>query len=441
MKKHLNLFLATLTVTSLLGACRTTDSITTDTSLINPNNNTISEFSANGQSTKRFSLSFKTKITDQEIKTLESKYNTKFEKIIPQIGIAIAEKPAETQTDPTASTALIEGFKAESVVQEYEPINQVKLEETTTDTESFKSILSGSTDASTEISPSSSRQYQMGIINASKGWEITRGKANIKIAIIDSGIDLNHPDLKSKIVSGTNIVSPGSQPMDDNGHGTHVAGIAAAATDSSMGISGVAPGCSLMPVKALKNGAGTDIDIAEGIVWAADHGADVINISIGLYTKSTAMERAVKYAINKNVVVVSSAGNDSKNSTIHLPSMIKGVIEVSATTKQDKFASFSNYGQQISVSAPGDNIYSTMPTYNVTLTSEAGGKKGYGTLSGTSMASPMVAGLAALLKSQNKALTPQQIKTKIEASALDLGKKGYDSYFGNGRIDLLKTLK
>ena len=194
-----------------------------------------------------------------------------------------------------------------------------------------------------------------------------------------------------------------------------------------------------MPVKVLRDGKGSDVDIAEGIVWATDHGADVINISIGLYTKSTAMERAVKYALNKNVVVVSSAGNDSKSSKIHLPSMIKGVIEVSATNKIDRLASFSNYAQQISVSAPGDKILSTMPTYNVELTGEAG--KNYGVLSGTSMASPMVAALAALLKSTDKTLTPKQIKARIEATAVDLGKRGYDEYFGNGRIDVASALK
>src|SRR5690606_10300477 len=192
------------------------------------------------------------------------------------------------------------------------------------------------------------------------------------------------------------------------------------------------PECAIIPVKVLENGKGSDVDIAEGIVWAVDHGADVINLSVGVYTHSSAMEKAVRYALRKGVVVVSSAGNSSKNAKVHYPSMIKGVIEVSATTNKDKFSDFSNFGQQIAVSAPGDSIMSTMPTYKVSLTSEAG--KNYGVLSGTSMASPMVAGFAALLKSYDKKLTPAQIKSIIEENASDLGSKGYDKYFGNGRI-------
>lgn len=418
MNKYLSTFLAAV-FTATIASCASTDDLTTATLTSEPASMTGTEFNTFGQSTKRFVVSFKENISQAEIAQLEVENKAKFVKVLPQIGIAIAERD-----DSVAPEALETEMKAQSNVSDYEPVNLVKLEK-----------IQGSKANDPELK----KQYHLDAINMNKAWGVTTGVNKVKIAIVDTGVDLNHPDLKAKLVTGMNIIEPGKKPMDDNGHGTHVSGIAGAATDNRVGVAGIAPDCGIMPVKVLKNGKGTDVDIAEGILWAADHGADVINISIGLYTKSTAMERAVKYAINKNVVVVSSAGNESKSSKIHLPSMIKGVIEVSATNQRDKLASFSNYAQQISVAAPGDKIYSTMPTYNVELTSEAG--KTYGVLSGTSMASPIVAGLAALLKSEDRDLSPKEIKKIIEDSSVDLGKKGYDEYYGYGRIDAYAALK
>lgn len=415
MKKYLNSFLA-ITFTTIVASCSTEE-------LVNPELNqsvaTGNEFNAFGQSTKRFVVSFKENMSEEAIKKLESDSNAKFIKVLPEIGIAIAEKSENTNPQDLENT-----IKAQSSVSDYEPVNLVKLEK-----------IQGSKANDPELR----RQYHLDMINMHKAWGLTTGTNKVKIAIIDTGVDLNHPDLKSKLINGINITEPSKKPLDDSGHGTHVAGIASASTDNRIGIAGIAPDCQIMPIKVLKNGRGTDVDIAEGIIWAANKGADVANLSVGLYTKSTALERAVKYGLNKNMVIVSSAGNDSKSSKIHLPSMIKGVIEVSATNQRDRLASFSNYDQQISVAAPGDKIYSTMPTYNVELTSESG--KNYGVMSGTSMASPIVAGLAALLKSQDKSLTPKEIKQHIEETAFDLGKKGYDEYYGYGRIDAYNALK
>jgi subtilisin family serine protease len=420
MKKYLNICISTLLSLSVMTACGRFENnpLITDSNLTevtNPNG----EFNALGQSNKRFAFSFKANLNEAQIKNLEKKYNTKFTRIIPQIGIAIAEKTEDTDLEAASSK-----MKSESLLENAEPINQATLEKTV---------------AVKVNDPDSKNQYHLDLLGVREAWSITMGNPKVTLAIIDTGIDLNHPDLRDKIVTGKNIVDPGLKPMDDNGHGTHVAGIAGAETGNGIGVAGIAPDCAIMPVKVMKNGLGTDIDIAEGIVWAADHGADVMNISIGLYARSTAMERAVKYALNKNVVIVSSAGNDGKSSQIHIPSMIKGVIEVSATTRVDHLASFSNYAQQISVSAPGDNILSTMPTYNVKLTAEAG--KNYGILSGTSMSSPMVAGLAALIKSEDRNQTPKQVRARLESSAVDLGKRGYDEYFGNGRIDAFAALQ
>ncbi|MFN8673285.1 MAG: S8 family peptidase [Candidatus Sericytochromatia bacterium] len=377
------------------------------------------EYNAMGVSKKRFSLFFKSKLNDSTfLQKLEEKYKTKFKKVIPEIGVAVVEKSETDENNQLAGS-----MKAESTVDSYEPINMVVLEKISADKAN---------------DPLINKQYHLDTLNADKAWDISMGDKNVKIAIVDTGIDLNHPDLKDRILKGKNIVNPELKPYDDNGHGTHVAGIAAATANNDIGVAGIAPKCSIIPVKALKYGKGSDIDIAEGIVWAANNGANVINISIGLYTKSTALEKAVKYALSKGVTVVSSAGNESKSSKMHMPSMIKGVIEVSATTKDDKFAPFSNFAQQVSVSAPGDKIFSTMPTYEVELTAKTG--KNYGILSGTSMASPVVAGLAALIKSNNPSLSPSKIREKLETTAVNLAKKKYDDKFGYGRVDMFKAL-
>ena len=427
MKNSLKLTLVTLLTISSVVACSRGDIAVPDTEQQSeiPQYSEVEalsagkEYNAFGVSKKRFSLFFKSKISDSTlIKKMEEKYKTKFKRVIPEIGVAVVEKSETDETNDLAGS-----MKAESTVDSYENVNLVVLEK----------VKGEKVD-----DPLLSKQYHLDTISADKAWDINMGKPNVVIAILDTGIDLNHPDLRDNIIKGKNIVNPESRPFDDNGHGTHVAGIAAAVAENNLGVAGVAPKCSIMPVKALKYGKGSDIDIAEGIVWAANNGANVINISIGLYTKSTALEKAVKYAIGKGVSIVSSAGNEAKSSKMHLPSMIKGVIEVSATTKDDKFAPFSNFAQQVSVSAPGDKIFSTMPTYQVELTAKAG--KSYGTLSGTSMSSPVVTGLVALLKSQDPSLTPAKIKEKIEASSVSLSKKKYDDKFGYGRVDLLKAL-
>jgi subtilisin family serine protease len=423
MKKVFSKLVSVSLISLLLSNCGTENINVLNDNLQVINQDTYSsEFNAMGKSEKRFSISFKNRLTPDYIKSLENKLNTKFTRVIPQIGVAVAEKINIEQSNSEIESSI----RTESTIDEFEQVNLVKLEKVVAE-------------AVNTNDPQARNQYHLDILDLDKAWTKTLGKNNIKVAIVDSGIDLNHPDLRKNLVKGKNIIEPKKQPMDDNGHGTHVAGIIGAVANNGIGVSGVAPNCSIMPVKVLTNGKGSDIDIAEGIVWATDNGADVINISIGIYTNSKPIEKAVKYALSKNVVLVSSAGNDSKNSKIHLPSMIKGVIEVSATDRKDKFASFSNFGQQISVAAPGDKILSTLPTYNTEVTSQVGRK--YGLLSGTSMASPIVAGIAALLKSKDKSLSPSEIKKIIESSSIDLGKKGYDPYFGYGRVSAYNALR
>jgi subtilisin family serine protease len=228
--------------------------------------------------------------------------------------------------------------------------------------------------------------------------------------------------------------------MDDHGHGTHCAGIAAAIADNAEGGAGVAPGVGLMSVKVLDaRGGGSDATIAEGIVYAADHGAKVASMSLGLYKRSKVIEDALQYALDHDVVLVASAGNNNaENDPVaapHLPSTFPGVIEVAATDAKDAKARFSNFGKTVSVAAPGVDILSTLPTYSV------GRDLNYGMMSGTSMASPFVAGVAGLVRSQFPNLTNKEVKAKIEASADDLGTKGFDTTFGHGRVNALNAVK
>ncbi len=221
-------------------------------------------------------------------------------------------------------------------------------------------------------------------VNAPAAWASGEG-AGVKVAVVDTGIDCTHPDLECDFSAGTDIVDPGSQPMDDNEHGTHVAGTIAG-RGLGGGVLGVAPKATLMPVKVLdKDGAGSLSDIVKGIDWAADHGANVINMSLGGPSGSTALERAVKYALSKGVVVVAAAGNSGPDpDTVGYPAGYPGVIAVAASDSSDGVADFSSRGAAVAFIAPGVDITSTVP----------GG--GYAKLSGTSMASPHVAGLAAL---------------------------------------------
>lgn len=281
--------------------------------------------------------------------------------------------------------------------------------------------------------PQYARQWAMPKINAQQGWAKARANSGITVAVLDSGVDVNHPDLKNRLVQGTNTVNPLKSSRDDDGHGTHVAGIIGATNNNGTGVTGVAgiPGIKIMPVKVFDGAGGSDVSISDGIIWAADHGARVINMSFGSYFQSDVLNDAIDYAYDKGVVLVAAAGNWASQD-ISYPAALAKVIAVSATDKNDSLADFSSYGPQIDVCAPGYEIYSTFwDKYKGSTYTE---------LSGTSMASPMVAGLAALLLAKNPNLTNEEVRQIIEVSAVDLGDPGWDTKFGHGRINLDKAL-
>ena len=231
-------------------------------------------------------------------------------------------------------------------------------------------------------------------INVKFAWDTTRGNG-IKVAVIDTGIDTAHPDLAGKVVASRIFTT--TQINDRYGHGTHVAGIIAAESHNSQGVSGVCPGCQLLVAKALDDsGRGMTSIIAQAIIWAADNGAQVINLSEGGPTRSQSQQDALDYAWSKGVVLVAAAGN-SNSSTVFYPAASANVLSVGATDNRDRKASFSNFGLWVSVTAPGDSIYSTLPVSPYAMQATYASALSYDYISGTSMATPIVAGVAALV--------------------------------------------
>ena len=298
-----------------------------------------------------------------------------------------------------------------------------------------------------------SKQWGPQKIEAPLAWDFSKGDPNVVVAVVDWGVDLQHPDLAAKLwtnpgeiadngidddgngyvddVYGWDFANDDNDPQDDYGHGTHCAGIAAAATDNGMGIAGVGFNSRIMAVKVGDGATGKAAysDIAYGIMYAADNGAKVISMSLGGYAYSGFLEAVVNYAWNAGCVLVGAAGNDNLSDPFY-PAAYENVIGVSATDQDDVRASWSNYGSYISVAAPGVSIYSTYWNDGST----------YAYMSGTSMAAPHVAGLAALLFAQDGSRSNATVRSLIEETADDLGDPGWDQYYGYGRINAYRAL-
>lgn len=287
--------------------------------------------------------------------------------------------------------------------------------------------LDGEVGASAESpDPRRNDQWALDNVDFESVWNSTRGAGTV-IAIVDTGIVGNHADLYGRVSGGVSTLGGGEVAgggnTDPHGHGTHVAGISAAGSGDDVGIAGVAPDATLMPVKVLDaSGSGWSSDVAAGIVWATENGADVINMSLSSSSLSTSVRVAVDAAIDKGVVVVAAAGNAGPSSAPQYPAAYTPVIAVAATTSADTVAGFSSNGSYVDVAAPGQSVLSVW-------------KGGYAELSGTSMAAPHVAGLAALLEAKYGALTQSQVEGALTCSADDLGTPGKDNQSGHGLID------
>jgi subtilisin family serine protease len=269
--------------------------------------------------------------------------------------------------------------------------------------------------------PMYAAQWHLPQILAPQAWDLTQGSPGAVIAIVDSGVDPYHPDLAPNLVAGYNTYNNNTNTLDQYGHGTEVAGVAAASSNNGQGIASVAGQSRIMPIRVTDaTGRATSATIANGLVWAADHGASVVNLSFESVAGNAAIRAAAEYVLNKGALVVAASGNcGCFDATADNPF----ILSVSATDETGGIAYFSSTGPYVDLAAPGTNI----------LTTAVGGL--YFSDSGTSLASPVVAGVAALMFSANPALTPTVVAELLEATAQDAGTAGYDTGFGFGRVN------
>ncbi len=351
---------------------------------------------------ERILVKYKAESSEEQIAKFDKKFGSDLEEIIPKLGVRIVSVPANLERE------IIGKLKKYALVEYAEP-------------DALAQALFVPND------PYLPNEWGLVNIHATNAWDVATGTSTVKIAILDTGIDYDHGDLKSKVVSNTNFTASKSA-TDRNGHGTHVAGIAAATTNNARGVASIGYSSSLMNVKVLSdNGSGYYSWIANGIIFAADNGAKVINMSLGGSSASQTLQDAIDYAWSKGVVIVAAAGNNN-NSTPSYPAYYAHVIAVGATDENDSRASFSNFGDWVDVAAPGVNILSTYP--------HIGRTDRYAYLSGTSMASPFVAGLAALVWNTASGTDNQTVRDRIENTADTLP----TSWTTHGLIDAAKAV-
>lgn len=378
---------------------------------------------------------FKEGASAADVQAVLSRRGLSIEREIPHLGIKSLVVP------PGQELAIAEGMRSDPSIEYAEPDYS----------------------ASVAIIPSDpcwDNQWAPAKIGAPAAWEITTGNKEVIIAVLDTGVKLDHPDLAAKIWTNPGEVPANgldddqngkvddvhgwhfyhlcsgadclpfedSDPRDDNGHGTHVAGIAAAETDNEVGMAGMSWGAQLMPVKVLDQyGEGWYSDVIAGIVYATDNGADIINLSLGGEASSQSLQEAADYSHAEGVLLIAATGNIG--GPVFYPAACDHVLSVGATDVDDRRPGFSNHGPEMDVAAPGVAIYSTWPWLG-----------GYWYQSGTSAAAPHVAGLAALIWSVRPDLANDQVAQVISQTARDLGTPGWDEFYGWGRIDAYQAL-
>lgn len=273
------------------------------------------------------------------------------------------------------------------------------------------------------------QQWHLPKISAPAAWDLVRGKPTVTVAVCDTGVLATHPDLSSNLLAGYNSVDGTNNTTPIHPHGTMVSGCISAIGNNSQGVAGVAFGVKILPVRVSNDASGSAYlsDMANGVRWAADHGARVINLSYGGAQYAT-IDQAAQYARTKNALLFMAAGNDGANVTTTYPDYGSFVL-VGATNQSDARSSFSNYGTAIDMVAPGESIVTT--TLN----------NGYASVAGTSFASPISAAAAALMLSANPNLTVSQLETNLMAACDDIGAVGEDPVFGKGRLNTLNAVR
>jgi subtilisin family serine protease len=288
----------------------------------------------------------------------------------------------------------------------------------------------------TQLTPNDGRyaeqKWALESVGADRAWDITTGTsgAPVTIALLDTGISPTHPDLAGRLVAGYDFVGDDTDARDDNGHGTFTAGIAGATGNNAIGVAGLSWGAKLMPIKILdQDGRGPVSAFAQGIRYAVDNKATIVNVSAGIPVPSQTMEAAVAYALGAGVPVIAASGNKA-DGVPNYPAAYPDVIAVAASTKSDTIADFSSYGSYVWLAAPGSNIVSTYSRDGDT----------YAMLSGTSASTPFVSGTIALMRAQRPDLSLKAIREILKVTAVDILDAGFDQKSGNGRLDAFRAL-
>jgi thermitase len=341
---------------------------------------------------------------------LLSSYGAKQFAGVPQIGMLAFSVPASRAAEFSAALRAVPGI---ATVQ---PDHVVAAERTPND-------------------PLIWKQWALLRVHAQKAWDTDTGATHpVTVAVLDTGVDAQHPDLRGRVLPGFDFVDGDSDAADEQFHGTAVSSIIAANTNNRVGMAGVSWGAQILPVRVLgASGTGTDCTIIAGLVWSADK-AKILNLSLGANAPcGDLMQRAIDYTDGKGALVVVAAGNDGAKGNPQVePGDCSGVLTVAATDVHDMHAKFSEHGPQVSISAPGVNVVGAYRSSKGLI---------WAYFSGTSMAAPMVAGVGALVWSKHPTWTAAQVRARLIASATDLGKKGRDDYYGAGRVDAAKAVR
>jgi subtilisin family serine protease len=335
-------------------------------------------------------------------------------------------EPVVVDTNGQSVEAVIAELAADPAVAWAEPDYVVELAD------------EGSTTAVAVNDPQSGQQYSLDRMRVRDAWGLTKGSTSGVVAVLDTGVYAAHPDLGGRLLPGYNFVSGNTNTADNNGHGTWVAGIIAATPNNGVDVAGISWNDKILPVKVMDStGHGQTSWLTSGIIWAADHGARVINMSIGGFPYSQYVKDAIDYAWSKGVVLVGAAGNNHREESYY-PASYPNVISVSATQADDEFTNWSSYGPNVDVSAPGASVMTTncdrakvsaCPYYGDHII-----------ISGTSFAAPNVAGVVALIRARHPTYTPAQIVGRLTSTVDDLGYTGWDKRYGVGRVNAFRAV-
>ncbi|HEX7196396.1 MAG TPA: S8 family serine peptidase, partial [Candidatus Limnocylindria bacterium] len=345
--------------------------------------------------------------------------------VVAELGAAGQGHPSVLSTEGRAVADVLAELRADPAVAYAEPNYVVELAE-------------DATVAAVAVNdPKTAGQYSLDQMRVRDAWALSKGGSGI-VAVLDTGVQANHRDLQGRVLSGYDFVNNDSNAADDNGHGTWVAGIIAANANDGYGIAGISWKDKILPVKTMtREGSGDTADLTSGIIWAANHGATVINMSVGGFPSSQYVQDAINYAWNKGAVLVAAAGNNGRQERF-FPASFGNVISVSATQVNDEFAHWSSYGDKVDVSAPGASVQTTNCTVCTYADHDSWGDHTY--ISGTSFATPNVAGVVALIRGRNPGWTPSQVVGRLQSTVDDLGYAGTDIRYGRGRVNAYRAL-